>query len=185
MKTTSDWHAVSPTTLISLPPEVQDWVNLQTSMTARIGEVAGTAIDVEVLRQANAGLLSDEQAFFPEDDSAGAVVREVCLSSNQQPLLIARTSFTSKRLEEHPTVKELGNRALGSLLFANGPPNFTAREYVEIRSGAPLWDLVLQRHAPAADFYWARRTLFELFEEPLLVTEIFMPELLNLAKTQG
>ncbi len=146
-------------------------------MTARIGAVAGTAIDVEVLRQARGPLHEDERGFF--DAATEGVVREVCLKSADQPLLVARTVFTSRRLEAHPTIVRLGNHALGSLLFADGPPRYSVREYVRIREGAPLWPLVRQCHATCPGPYWARRTLFELFDAPLLVTEIFLPELLD------
>lgn len=171
------WDRLTPATGCRLPPLVRDWITLETSMTARIGAVAGTAIEVDVLQQARGPLHRDEQGFF-EPPAAQGVVREVCLTSEGRPLLVARTVFTSRRLEEHPTIVRLGNHALGSLLFADGPPPYRAREYARIGAGAPLWPLIRQRHDSHPGPYWARRTLFELFGEALLVTEIFLPELL-------
>lgn len=172
------WKCLTAGDVPRLPALVRDWITLETSMTARIGAVAGTAIDVEVLQQARGALHPDERGFF-EPPAADGVVREVCLKSEGRPLLVARTVFTSRRLEEHPTIIRLGNHALGSLLFADGPPRYSAREYVSVADGAPLWPLVRQRHDSHPGPYWARRTLFELFGEVLLVTEIFMPELLD------
>lgn len=171
------WTPLAPGQQDALPPEVRPWVALETSMTARIGAVAGTAIDVEVLQQARGPLHDDERGFF-DPPAADGVVREVCLKSEGLPLLVARTVFTSRRLEAHPTIVRLGNHALGSLLFADGPPPYFAREYVALGEAAPLWPLVRQCHDSHPGPYWARRTLFGLFDEVLLVTEIFLPELL-------
>jgi chorismate--pyruvate lyase len=172
------WKRLTTEDAPRLPSFVRDWVTLETSMTARIGVVAGTAIDVDVLQQARGPLHADERGFF-DPPAAEGVVREVCLKSEGQPLLVARTVFTSRRLEEHPTIVRLGNHALGSLLFADGPPRYSARDSVTVGEGAPLWPLIRQRHDSDPGPYWARRTLFELFGEVLLVTEIFMPELLD------
>lgn len=171
------WTELTPDRQGGLPEDVRPWITLATSMTARIGAVAGNAIDVEVLQQARGPLHDDERGFF-EPPSAQGVVREVCLKSAGQPLLMARTVFTSRGLEEHPTIVRLGNHALGSLLFADGPPPYFAREYMAFGEDAPLWPLVRKCHDSHPGPYWARRTLFGLFDEALLVTEIFMPELL-------
>lgn len=171
-----NWTSLTKAT--ALPQEVRGWVDLGTSMTARVGKAAGTAIDVDVLRQDRGSLFADEQGFFDDPETATGVVREVCLSSGRTPLLVARTVFTSPVLEEHPTIVKLGNHALGSLLFADGPPPWSAREFTRLGPEAPLWPLVRLRHDGDVAGYWARRTLFELFGAPLLVTEIFLPELL-------
>lgn len=173
------WHEYTPSTPAPLPAEVASWVSLETSMTARIADVAARPIDVEVLRQAQAPLRPDEAPLFA-DPAAPALIREVCLSAAGQPLLVARTALTSTKLQTHPTILKLGNKALGSLLFSGPRPcPFTLREFAWLTPGDPLFDLVASRHPAGAAGYWGRRTLFWLFEEPLLVTEVFLPELLN------
>lgn len=172
------WHSLTPADRPRIPVRVRDWVALETSMTARIGQVVGRPIDVEVLRQVNGRLYPDETHFFTPP-TARAVVREVCLSADGQPYLIARTTLTSHKLQTHPTIVELGNKALGSLLFAGPRPcPYTARDFARLRHGHPLFDLVRSRDTAVQQAYWARRTLFWLFDEPLLVTEIFLPALI-------
>lgn len=163
-----------------LPPRVRDWVLLQTSMTARIQQVAGVPIAVEVLRQTTGRLHEDERHFFTDPPARHGTLREVCLSARGMPLLIARTALTSRRLQAHPTIRELGNQALGSLLFAGGRASpWTAREVIHLQADSPLFALVRRRHRGVQAGYWARRTLFRLFDEPLLVTEIFLPGLIH------
>ncbi|SMY09262.1 chorismate--pyruvate lyase family protein [Flavimaricola marinus] len=178
---TTLWTPYTPDLYSDLPVLVRDWVALTSSMTARIGLVADSPIDVEVLRQTEAQLRPDEAGLLELSDGP-TVVREVCLSAEGLPLLVARTAVTSQKLQAHPTIVKLGNKALGSLLFAGPKPcPYTAREFARLTEGDALFDLVRSRHSGAAaqSEYWARRTLFWLFDEPLLVTEIFLPELLE------
>jgi chorismate-pyruvate lyase len=175
---TEDWRDLDAPTRLGLPPRVRGWLALETSMTARVALAAGGPVEVEVLRQGPGRFLRDERGVFP--GAVGpATVREVCLSSGGRPLLVARTVLVSRRLQAHPTIRNLGTRALGSLLFADGPPAWTARQVARLGAGAPLFRLVRQRHPGLASGYWARRTLYRLFGEPLLVTEIVLPELIH------
>jgi chorismate lyase len=177
---TDGWRDLDGRTRLGLPPRVRDWLALQTSMTARVALAAGGPVDVEVLRQGPGRFRPDERHFFP--GAVGpATVREVCLSSAGRPLLVARTVLVSRRLQAHPTIRNLGTRALGSLLFADGPPAYSARQVACLGADAPLFRLVRQRHPGLASGYWARRTLYRLFGEPLLVTEIVLPDLIHRA----
>jgi len=178
------WRDLDRRTRRSLPPLVRDWLGLETSMTAQVALAAGGPVDVEVLRQASGRFLADERRFFP--GAVGpATVREVCLSSGGRPLLVARTVLVSRRLQAHPTIRNLGTRALGSLLFADGPPTYTARQVARLGAEAPLFALVRRRHPGLAPSYWARRTLYRLFGEPLLVTEVVLPELIHGPTAEG
>lgn len=173
------WFELNGRTRLHLPSRIREWITLESSMTERIGQVAGDRISVEVLRQAQGRLHDDERIFFPNAVD-GATVREVCLSAAGRPLMIARTVFTSRRLRTHPTIQKLGSRPLGSLLFANGQPSpYTAREFARIGPEAALFGLIRKRHGGLSHYYWGRRTRFLLFKEPLLVTEIFLPDLIH------
>lgn len=172
-----DWRNFDPQRDQGMPPLVQGWVGLETSMTAALGRAAGGAIDVTVRRQEDGPLIPDEAGFFPQ--GGPATLREVCLSHAGEPLLVARTVFTSDILRSHPHIVGLGTRPLGALLFAGERPSpWTARQFSHIRPGAPLFPLIRWRHEGPETGYWGRRTLFYLFDAPLLLTEIFLPALL-------
>ena len=176
---TPGWRDLDAHAWRRLPPRVRGWIALGTSMTERVGLAAQGPVEVEVLRQSPGAFLPDERRFFP--GAVGpATVREVCLLSGGQPLLVARTAFVSPRLRDHPTIRHLGTRALGSLLFAEGRPSpYSARQVAWLGAGTPLFRLVRQRHPGVSEGYWARRTLYRLFGEPLLVTEVVLPELVH------
>lgn len=146
-------------------------------MTAAVGRVARGDVEVTVRRQEDGSLNPDEEQFFPPGEVA--TLREVCLSAHDMPLLIARTAFTWDILRSHPRIVDLGNKPLGSLLFEGGVPSpYTARQFCEIGESSPLFELIRWRHEGPEKSYWGRRTLFWLFDAPILVTEIFTPELI-------
>jgi chorismate--pyruvate lyase len=172
------WHDLSPQSIKLAPPLMRSWIALDSSMTAAVGRVAGGAIEVSVKRQEDGALHDDERMFFPAGGQA--TLREVCLSSQECPLLVARTSFTSDILRLHPQIVQLGTKPLGSLLFMGGvAARHSARQFREIKPDQPLYDLVRWRHKGPQTSYWGRRTLFWLFDAPLLVTEIMLPELVD------
>jgi chorismate--pyruvate lyase len=68
----------------------------------------------------------------------------------------------------------LGNRSLGSLLFAYPGFRREAIEYLRLDRRHPLY----QRAAAVAevgDTLWARRSLHRLGAQHVLVTEVFLP----------
>lgn len=173
-----DWQNYDPQRDQGLPPLVQGWVGLETSMTAAVGRAAAGPVTLTVRRQEEGFLFDDEAGFFPGGDPA--TLREVSLGHAGEPLLLARTVFTSDILRTHPSIVDLDDRPLGSLLFAGERPSpCTARQFSHILPGAPLNPLIRWRYDGAESGLWARRTLFILFEAPLLVTEIFLPSLLT------
>lgn len=175
--TSGDWRDFDPKHATVLPSEVRGWVGLDTSMTAAVSRAAVGAINVTVRRQEDGFLFKDEAGFFHQGDPA--TVREVCLSHDGEPLLMARTVFTSNILRTDPRIVELGDRPLGSLLFAGERPSpYSVRQFSLIVPNAPLYPLIRWRYNGSESGIWARRSLFVLFEAPLLVTEIFLPELL-------
>ena len=96
-----------------------------------------------------------------------AYIREVMLCCDQHTLIYARTVIPIVTLKGRQNrLKFLKNRPLGAYLFAQ--PNIS-REPLEIAriklpqlSETPLW---------------ARRSCFFLMQKPLLVYEIFLPQL--------
>lgn len=176
------WQTLDPAAVAGLPPFVRPWITLSTSMTAQLRRSVDADVRVEVLHSGPGALHADEVGFF---DHAGtqAHVREVCLHGAGRPLLAARTVHVSRRLAQDAALAHLGTRPLGELLFRGDvAPHWSRREVARLGAGAPLGYLVAP-YAPAEKrSCWARRTLFWLDGEPLLVTEIFLPPVPNFAR---
>lgn len=173
------WHPLTPASLRALPAALRPWAALDASMTEAVGRAGGGPVEVELIRQGPGRLLPDEAAWLPGAARGRGTVREVCLRVRGRPLLLARTAFASRALAEHPTVRDLGGRPLGSLLFAGPrPAPVISREVALLGPRHPLHALARRRGGPARGL-WARRSLVLLLGTPILVTEALLPDLLG------
>lgn len=158
-------------------------------MTKQLQERFGQHVDVRVLKNGPGNLHRDEQYLFPSSrQSCGHMrghVREVLLHTHQHQLIAARTVFTSRSLLLNAKLMRLGSRPLGELLFANGKASWLVREFAHLEPGAAAFSLVRKTAGRSLRSCWARRTLFIFDQQPLLVTEIFLPSLFAHAAEQA
>ncbi len=173
-----DWRDASLGLPCDVPATLKTWLLTETSVTEKLGKTFGTGVTVKVLHDAPGRVLNDEGRLLRTRDTE-AHVREVTLRCGDHPVVAARTVYASPVLREHHPLTELGSRPLGELLFANGPARWLTREFVALHQRMPLFDLVRRVTGDACSSCWARRTLFLLEGEPLLVTEIFLPAMLS------
>ncbi len=146
-------------------------------MTRALQQAFGGTVTVKVLGDRSGNLLPDEVALLDTPARAGHV-REVILQCGQRARMAARTVYVSTTLCADLKLRSLGARPLGELLFAEGPPEWLKREFAVIEAGTPLSMLVRRATGRSDERCWARRTVFLLGHERLLVTEIFLPAML-------
>lgn len=173
--TPSSWRVLDADAAATLPPALRPWVTLSTSMTAQLRHAAGGEVRVELLRQAPGALHPDERGFFDAAPAQGQV-REVCLHGAGRALLAARTVHVAAQPAQEAPFAGLGTRPLGELLFGEGKSAcWSRREFSRLEGDSPLSALVERCTGIAQQPCWARRSVFWLLGEPLLVTEIFLP----------
>jgi len=109
-----------------------------------------------------------------------ALIREVQLCENNHTLVFAHSVLPSKCLRgEWHNLGRLGNKPLGATLFANHHVKRTPFRYKKVFSNHPLYQAAVNglRHQPT--FLWARRSIFSLKCNSIMVTEVFLPALLK------
>lgn len=159
-----------------LPPSwaLRSWLVEPGSLTARCQGLA-RMFRIRVLACARAKALADEQV------ASQVTVREVLLECDGVPVIFAHTTLsTAERGRLARWLKGLGSRSLGSLLFSH--PGFRRGpiEFCRIDARDPLYRLAAA-HAPAAGpWLWARRSRHGLDGQQVLVTEVFLPAILDL-----
>lgn len=147
-------------------------------MTLQLRQHFGQEVAVHVLKEGPGNLYRDERYLLP-CCSAGVHVREVVLASSRHKLIVARTVFNSKSLRLSRKMMQLGSQPLGQLLFANGNPAWLAREYARVGPAAAIYPLVRKAGCQPSGKFWARRSLYLLDGQPLLVTEVFLPAMFD------
>lgn len=168
------WHDASLGLPASIPSAVRAWLLLESSVTQALQKTFGEVMHVDVLSDSPGPLLSDERPLLATSSPEGRV-RDVFLRTGKHVRVAARTVYVSPKLCVHPDLSSLGGRPLGELLFEQGPPRWHKREWALLDARAPLHGLVRRSLEATGNTCWARRTLFLFEDEPLLVTEMFLP----------
>jgi chorismate--pyruvate lyase len=107
-----------------------------------------------------------------------ALVRQVALLCADTPWVFARTVIPRLTLRgAQRRLARLGARPLGALLFADPTLRRGCVELARLEWGQPLFREAAQFFGPPPRHLWARRSLFYTRENPLLVSEIFLPPL--------
>lgn len=149
------------------PAEWRSWLSDSGSLTQRLVKLSQGNFRVEVVRQGWMRPTRSEAQALGMDHRQFALVREVQLIGNDQPWVFARSIIPAATLTgRQRQLKLLGNRSLGSLLFTDpsmqrGPLQISKLQLKDKRQ------------------VWARRSVFKLSGKPLLVAEVFLPELLQ------
>lgn len=159
------------------PPSIQDWLIDRNSLTRRLRAKAGSSFAVRVLTQ------QWRKPLLSEADSLGipfdrlVFVRQVLLLVDSKPCVFARTvipSYVARgRLRG---LTQLGARPLGEVLFST--PGMR-RGAIEITCLTPAHEIYAQAARDTAvasgQPIWGRRSVFYLYNCPLLVNEFFLP----------
>lgn len=160
--------------------DYRPWLTDRGSLTARI-KARCADVRVEVVFQGLRRPDRDESFMFASGRRARVLVREVFLRCDETPVVFAHTVLDPADLcGPWRSVARLGTRPLGAALFADAR---IERHPLRVRKIGRDHELHrrLSAHLPHAPrSLWARRSLFRLHDSPILVTEVFLPEILRL-----
>jgi chorismate--pyruvate lyase len=164
-------------------PGMRDWLTTPGSLTARL-IAHSKAFRVQRLHQSGAICLPDEARAMNMRRPGRVLEREVLLRCDGQPVVFAHTVVSaSSTATDWPLFSALGERSLGTTLFYDPLVKRGQLEFARIRQGHPL----LQRANAALagtlcdKVYYARRCVYRRHQGLLLVTEVFLPAVLDLA----
>jgi chorismate--pyruvate lyase len=161
---------------------MHDWLTTGGSLTARL-VARSESFRVRRLHQRAATCLADEAGAIGLQRPGRVWEREVLLMCDGRPVVFAHTVVpASCTAADWPLFSALGERSLGSTLFYDPLVRRGQPEYARIRAGHPL-----SRRVRAAlggtesTLYYARRCVYRRRQGLLLVTEVFLPAVLELA----
>jgi chorismate--pyruvate lyase len=156
------WIDLNHAVLHSAPLIWQDWLSYPLSLTQYVEKRTEKSVSIQVLTDKNQLVLNDEQDLFRRS-FRHCRVREVYLCVDSIPVVFARSILpTSSCAGINRDLLQVGNKPLGDVLFKNGQAPILLRQVTEI---------------PRIGF--GRRTLYQLRGHPILITEFFLPALLD------
>jgi chorismate--pyruvate lyase len=163
---------------------MQAWLASPGSLTARL-IAHSDAFRVQRLHQHSAVCFADEAAVLGLARPVRAWEREVLLRCDGQPVVFAHTVVPStSTASDWPLFSALGEKSLGSTLFYDPRVVRGSLEFARIRAGHPLMQrarAALGGELGASAVLYARRCLYRRRQGLLLVTEVFLPPVLDLA----
>ncbi len=177
MPDSRDWRSFLPGIEAGYAP----WLRDHGSLTRRI-QSRCTRFDVRNVCDCLMTAAYDETALLGLPPQHLAYTREVFLYADGLPVVFAHSVVAPQHLRgAWQSVQHLGKRPLGALLFAHPQVRRTPLRYRSLNPVHALYRrATVMLDTPPAKL-WARRSLFTLHGAPLLVTEVFLPQILHLA----
>lgn len=159
------WYTLRRPAAPDAPNIWRKWLLDRGSLTQHLLQASNGDFKVEVVRQLWAQPTRSEALALGISPRQIALIREVQLVGLGQPWVFARTiipvtTLTGKQRE----LNFLGSRSLGTVLF---------RDPTMRRGALQISRLKLK----SGEAVWARRSVFQLANKPLLVAEVFLPAL--------
>jgi len=188
-KNIPDWLVADSAVISAIPKNIGQWLLDDTSLTLRVKNYCTEhdlgLFSVKVLSQGICQPSSDEIKGLKLNNEQDALIREVLLYGGESPLIYARTVIPSQTLTgEQKVLGELGNRPLGEFLFSQPDLERDDMEVASLKQGQQLFDSAISHLKSNPGEIWARRSVFRLKHKPLLVAEVFLPDILKYLPNQ-
>jgi len=161
-----------------IPTGLRDWLCEPRSLTRKMRRQCPAPFSLELLSQRWERPLADERLALGIRPGRLSLVRQVRLLCGGQALVFARSVIPLHTLRGRPgRLARLGTRPLADVLFTDGSVRRGEMEFTLLGPGAALLGLSVQALNTEPHGLWARRSLFLIKRKPLLVSEVFLPEI--------
>jgi chorismate--pyruvate lyase len=174
----ASWTSLKSRRLPGASPQAHAWLSDRGSLTRSVKASCGGRFAVDVVHQAHGAALPSERALLHAGTAKALLVREVRLNCNGRCWVFARTLIPLQGLRGIALgLTTLGRRPLGEVLFSDPT---TRRLRVQVARILPRHHLFAKatHHLPnLPKGLWGRRTLFRYGDCPILVNELFMPDI--------
>lgn len=163
---------------LTIPNNAASWLYEAGSITQRLRDYYGPYVKVQVLNNQWQRPFISESQLFKVPSSRYMLTREVLLSVDDIPLVLARTLMPLATIRSaHRNLSHLGTRPLGEVIFSY--PKLERLELQISQVHVRQWCKTICQQAQINHALWGRRTIYAIHRHPLLVSEFFLPDLLN------
>ena len=171
-----DWRSQR---LREVPVGLSNWLLESGSLTRKVIQACGRGcFRVRLLRQSWGAPLNSERLFLGSRRGVMMLIREVELLCDETPWVFARTLIPATSLQRSVRrLTQLGERPLGAVLFSDPKVHRGDTQYARLQQRHPLFQTALEHVEAVPESLWGRRTLFTIAARPLLVNEIFLPDI--------
>lgn len=157
------------------------WLLDDRSLTERIISACSGQFSVVVLTQKWVLPNQQERCLLEIAARQKVLLRQVILYCGDKPVVFAHSLIPLKTLKgQHIQLKFLKNKALGKYLFSK-PYLIRSKIQWSLISNQSDQHKIMSQSFDLKQPMWGRRSLFNLKQKKLLVSEYFMPDILTLS----
>jgi chorismate-pyruvate lyase len=160
----SRWLSLEDLTEHIISPSLKAALQVNGLLTSVMEKAYGKPVSIKCLRQSE---WADARGIL-------GLRRDVLLKAGDTTRVTASTLMPLSVLNVHPWLARLGDKPLGETLKNRGHYRRSLFEFMRIDA-----DLIVAPAPPAAQFLWARRSKFTFETGALLITEVFLPGVLD------
>jgi chorismate--pyruvate lyase len=172
----NSWIDAEALSRADVPAVIRAWLTYPGLLSARMRELFGAAAyGLRVVREQQRNDCGKALARMACPQGA-ALVREIEIMNGSRRAMYAQTCIPAQTLQRQPWLRQLGTRSLGETLASVSAVQRGALEFKKLTAGDELLSAA-EADATEQTSLWARRSVFVIDGSPLLVTEVFLPEL--------
>lgn len=172
------WRPARAQLRFCIPGPVRNWLLDEGSLTRLVIRNCPQRFRVRVLYQGWRRPQPGERRVLRMSVAGAVFIREVELYCGSRPWVFARTLIPAGTLRGGARrLAHLRDRPLGAVLFADPRVLRGRLEVAELLPEHLLFRAAAERLGSVPGSLWGRRRVFHVDDKPLLVNEIFLPDL--------
>lgn len=165
------------------PPGLLSWLAEPGLLTARVRALCGERMRFRMLGPLRDASLPEELRSRLQVTDERCLLRDIEFRCNDERIVYAQTVLPASTVRRYPWLHELGDSPIGETLRRAGEPlEREPLEYAQLQRQSDLARAALGANPaedPVREALWARRAVYRLGGEPILVQEVFLPALLH------
>lgn len=180
------WRPINQFSQQAVPAVFRDILFDRGSLSVFLEKFCQGNFNLQLVRQAWERPLPDEAKVLSLQTGRYALLREIFLRCDDTPLVYGRSiipvqTFTGAERR----LARWGQRPLGNYLFSEKKISRTQIEIARITPFDSLYHLIKRNITFKDSSLWGRRSIFYIKSKPLLIVEIFLPEIIQCMKLKN
>ncbi len=162
--------------------KLHDFLFQSGSLSRLIEECCEGTFNIELKNESWTTPLPDENQLLALNNNEVTFIRESWLKCDNKKLVFARTVIPRITFDgESHDLMALGNKPLGNILFSDSKTYRTNMRYAKIPLNSDIHKQATMNTEIVSEL-WGRQSLFYINNNPLLVTEVFLPAISECTK---